>query len=54
MPKVHYKVEVIGGCDPDHILYGPACGYNTRGKLSENHSEVNCKTCRELCGFEDN
>lgn len=44
---VHFKVEVLY-----ETTWGPACGYNARGRLTEDATEVTCHKCLTLCGFE--
>lgn len=45
--RVHYRVEVLY-----EALDGPACGYQARGKLTDNDAEVTCSKCLTLLGHE--
>lgn len=44
--SVHYRIEVLY-----EALDGPACGYQQRGRLSEDAAEVDCPECIAACGF---
>lgn len=45
---VHLRVEVLY-----QTLDGPACGYQARGRLTADDSEVTCPKCRALMSYED-
>jgi hypothetical protein len=44
---VHYRVEVLY-----ETLDGPACGYQRRGRLTDDEREVTCKHCLRALGYE--
>jgi hypothetical protein len=44
---VHFRVEVLY-----EALDGPACGHQARGRLTDDESEVTCRKCRKLLGYE--
>lgn len=47
MSRVHYRVEVLY-----ETLDGPACGYQARGRLTEDYREVTCRACLTALGIE--
>lgn len=44
---VHYRVEVLYD-----TTWGPACGFGAHGRLTEDPTEITCRKCLTLCGFE--
>lgn len=44
---VHFRVEVLYD-----TTWGPCCGFDAPGRLTDDPAEVTCPECIDLCGFE--
>ena len=56
MPTLHYSTDGTWfDYDAGRYEQVPACGndFHRRKKLTEDWTAVTCRTCRELCGFDD-
>ena len=56
MPTLHYSTDGTWfDYDAGRDEQGPAGGndFHGRKKLTEDYRAVTCRTCRELCGFDD-